>query len=346
MKGRVVVLGQINRRRAAALIVDGELHDFLIEPADATAPLPGAIYRAVADRPLKGQGGMMLRLPHGMAFLRQGKGIHPGQALLVHVTGYADEGKAVPVSPKLLFKSRYSIVTPDAPGLNISRSIKDEDERERLLAIAHSEMDETEGFGLILRSAAAGMPEEEVANDIADMRDQASGVMDAAGGTQPALLLEGPDPHLLAWRDWEAPDQVVTSDNGFEELGVLELLEPFCHAFGALSGGASLYVEPTRALVAVDVNTGGDTSPAAGLKANIAAARALPQHLRIRGLGGQIVVDFAPMAKKDRRQLESSLRAAFRSDPIETSLVGWTPLGHYELQRKRERQPQLENLKL
>ena len=60
-------------------------------------------------------------------------------------------------------------------------------------------------------------------------------------------------------------------------------------------------------LVAVDVNTGADTSPAAALKANIAAAKALPRALRLRGLGGQVVVDFAPLSKKDRRQIEQVL---------------------------------------
>jgi Rne/Rng family ribonuclease len=100
-----------------------------------------------------------------------------------------------------------------------------------------------------------------------------------------------------------------------------------------------MYVEPTRALVAVDVNTGGDTSPAAALKANLAAARMLPRALRLRGLGGQITVDFAPMSKAHRKQVEQSLRASFKNDPIETSLVGWSPMGLFELQRKRERLP-------
>ena len=98
-----------------------------------------------------------------------------------------------------------------------------------------------------------------------------------------------------------------------------------------------MYVEPTRALVAVDVNTGGNFSPAAGLKANLAAARELPRQLRLRGLGGQVVLDLAPMGKKDRRGFETALRAAFRADTVDTALVGWTPLGHYELQRKRDR---------
>ena len=103
-------------------------------------------------------------------------------------------------------------------------------------------------------------------------------------------------------------------------------------------------IEPTSALVAVDVNTGSDTSFAAGLKTNLVAARDLPRQLRLRGLGGQIVVDFAPMARKDQRQVEQVLRAGFKADGIETALVGWTGLGHYELQRKRERLPLSELL--
>jgi len=100
-----------------------------------------------------------------------------------------------------------------------------------------------------------------------------------------------------------------------------------------------MYVEATRALVAVDVNTGGDTSPAAALKANLAASRMLPRALRLRGLGGQLAIDFAPISKAHRKQVEQSLRASFRNDAIETSLVGWTTMGLFELQRKRERLP-------
>jgi Rne/Rng family ribonuclease len=106
----------------------------------------------------------------------------------------------------------------------------------------------------------------------------------------------------------------------------------------ALAAG-SMTIEPTRALVAVDVNTGADVSPAAGLKANLAAARELPRQLRLRGLGGQVVVDFAPLAIPDRPKVETALAAALRHDGIDTAIVGWTPLGHLELQRKRARRP-------
>ena len=112
-----------------------------------------------------------------------------------------------------------------------------------------------------------------------------------------------------------------------------------------LQHGHTMVIEPTRAFVAVDVNTGGDASPAAALKANLNAARELPRQLRLRGLGGIIVLDLAPMPKKDRRGFEMSLKAAFRTDPVETILAGWTPLGNFELQRHRARIPVAEALK-
>ncbi|AHD02293.1 ribonuclease E/G [Leisingera methylohalidivorans] len=332
MKGRTIILDHIQDREAAALMVDGKLEDFLI---DSDAPSPGTIYRARADRPVKGQGGMFLTTPDGPAFLRQVKGLAPGQMLLVQVSGIAEPGKAIPVTQKLLFKSRYAIVTPEAPGLNISRSIRDEDERDRLLEIAHEEMGET-GYGLILRSACAGADSGEIAEDVAAMAALAMQVMQDEG-SESEVLAEGDTPHLLAWRDWVEPADIERGSGGFERLGVLDALDIALGIREPLPGGGFLFIEPTRALVAVDVNTGSDTSLAAGVKANMAAAKALPRALRVRGLAGQIVLDLAPMPKKDRRGFETALRAAVRSESEETVLAGWTNLGHFEMQRKRSR---------
>lgn len=334
MSRETIVLDHIEGREAAARLIGGRLEDVLI---DGSTPRVGTIYRAIADRPVKGQGGMFLRTPDGPAFLRQVRGLAPGQALLVQVTGQAEPGKALPVTHKLLFKSRYAIVTPGAPGLNISRAIRDDDRRDVLMQIARSEMDGDDS-GLILRSSCLDGDDEAIVEDIRAMADLAAAVLGDSAG-DPEVLTEGDSPHQLAWREWSAPADVITEAGGFEGEGVLDQLALLGTAHVALSGGASLYIEPTRALIAVDVNTGGDTSPAAGHKANIAAARELPRQLRLRGLGGQITLDLAPMAKKDRRQFEDALRAAFRQDVTETALVGWTPLGHYELQRKRDRAP-------
>lgn len=344
MKGRVLVLDEIAGRQAAALIVDGRLEELAIDP-EGDVILPGAIYRTVADRPVKGQGGIFVKLPGGSGFLRQISGVAPGQRLLVQVTGPAEPGKAAPVTARLLFKSRFAIITPDAPGLNISRRIKDEDLRAELQALAEAGMAGADPrLGLILRSGCAEAEEAAIAEDIAAMRGLAEAVLaDLSGG--PELLVDGPSAHDLAFRDWLDPavDEADTDPGAFDRQGVTEALAVLRSPRVALEGGGHMMIEPTRALVAVDVNTGPDTSPAASLKANIAAARDLPRQLRLRGLGGQVVVDFAPMPKRDRPILDQVLKAAFKADG-ETNLAGWTTLGLYEMTRKRDRLPLAELL--
>ncbi|MCV2870244.1 ribonuclease E/G [Defluviimonas sp. WL0002] len=345
MKGRLVALGEYRGREAAALVVDGRLEDVLIAPADDAAPAPGAILRGTLDRFVKGQGGVFVKLPQGRkGFLRETRGLTPGQPILVQVSGHAERGKALPLTTRLLFKGRLAIVTPEAPGLNISRRIRDEDARAHLQALAEAGMVGSD-YGLILRSAAEFEEDDTVAEDIATLRDLAERVMGDDTGA-PELLVDAPLPHEEAWRDWAepAPDDVAEGPDAFARHGIDDMIDQLLSPEVKLHGGWTMVVEPTRALVAVDVNTGADTSPAAGLKANIAAARDLPRQLRLRGLGGQVVVDFAPMPKRDRAAVEQQLRAAFKLEAAETSLAGWTPLGMYEIQRKRDRLPVAELL--
>lgn len=339
MKGRLIVLGHWQGREAAALIVDGQLQDLLIAPADMTLA-PGAVLRGVVDRPLKGQGGVFVRLPDGArGFLRQVSGLAPGQRVIVQVAGTTEPGKAAPVTLRVLFKSRLAIVTPGAPGINISRRIHDEGRRAALLDLARAAMAGSD-HGLILRSAGLDADDGDVSAEITAQRDLAAAVMADLTG-EPELLVAAPGPHEVAWREWSDPwpDTLADDDDAFTVHGLPEMIAALQQPAAPLPGGGSLVIEPTRALVAVDVNTGADTSPAAGLKANIAAARDLPRQLRLRGLGGQVTVDFAPMPRKDRATVEQVLRAAFRGEAAETTLAGWTPLGCYELQRKRDREP-------
>lgn len=326
VKGVQHAYGTLHGYPVGALIVDGRLEDFIV---DTDAPRPGTIYRAKAIRPAKGQGGMFLETPDGSAFIRNAKGIATGKQFLVQVTGYAEPGKAIPVTDRILFKSRYSIVTPGKPGINIARSIKDEELRVILRETADVFAKDLGGCGLIIRTAAAGADLQEVQGDIASCLDVA---LVALGDTDTAVekLIEGPDIYELAYREWP---------KGPSGGDIQACLDQAMKPDFPLPGGGRMTVEATRALIAVDVDTGGDTSPAAGLKANIAAARNLPRLLKIKGLGGQVVVDFAPMPKRDRRTLENTLQAAVRGDDVETALVGWTTMGLYELNRKRGRSP-------
>ena len=339
MKGSVIALDQFQGREAAARMMDGRLVDLLIAADDDTLA-PETLCRGKLGRPVKGLGGAFVDLPGGQSgFLRQTKGLRPGMSLLVQVTGCAEPGKALPLGTRLMFKSRYAIITPDAPGLNVSRQIEDPARHAELSQLAQDAMSGADpALGLILRSACEGADDDDTLADIAQMRDLAEAVLADTEGA-PEILVDAPSPHLAAWRDWPAPDTLDDTTGSFSRHDVTEAIELLLQPETGLPNGASMVIEPTRALIAVDVNTGPDTSPAAGLKANIACVRDLPRQLRLRGIGGQIVIDFAPFPKKERQILEQSLRAAFRNDGRDVSLAGWTPLGNFELTRKRDRMP-------
>jgi Ribonuclease G/E len=337
MKGSTIALDRTGTRHAAARMVDGVLEDVIIDPPDWVIP-PETLFRGKLGRPMKGMGGAFVDLPDGQSgFLRQTKGVRPGDPILVQVTGLSEAGKAVPVTTRLLFKSRYAIITPDAPGLNISRQIDDDDLRADLDALARDCMDGAgERLGLILRSACPEADEATIADDIIQMRSLAEQVLSDRSGA-PELLVAAPSAHELAWRDWDDPDALDDQPGSFARHGVDAALDELLCTEVALPQGASMVIEPTRALVAVDINTGPDTSPAAGLKANIAAIRALARELRLRGLGGQVVIDLAPFPKREKQVLEQVLSAAFKRDGRDTVLAGFTPLGNFELTRKRDR---------
>jgi len=327
-------------RTRAALIDRGRLEDLLIDPPDRTAPAPEALWCARVDRLVPKMGAAFVRLGQGQTgFLRDAGDAREGESLLVQGISHPEPGKAIPVTRRLLFKTRTAILTPDAPGLNLSRRIRDGDARARLEAAVADTADAAglpEGAGLIVRSLAEGAAEEAIDADVrAAVRAHAAALDALASAREPGLVAAAPDAATLALREWEGePDA-----SGFAGHDLDEALAALAGAEAPLPSGGWMAVEPTRALVAVDVNTAGLFAGAAALTANLEAAKDLPRQLRLRGLGGQIAVDFAPLPRKDRRRIEDALKGSFGRDPVETSLAGWTPLGLFEIQRKRERRP-------
>jgi Ribonuclease G/E len=269
--------------------------------------------------------------------------VAPGARVLVQVAAWAEPGKAPPVADRVRLKGRLAILTPGAAGLNLARSIAAGLARTTLDRAAAAAMaGAPDDLGLIVRSLAVDADPAALADEVAALRATWDRITSAAGAGPARQLLPAPGAADLARRDWplRAGEPIEEHAEALAQAGdweaAAELLRP-----GAGLAAGRLWIEPTRALVAVDVDSG-DGGTAAALQANLAAARELPRQLRLRGLGGQISVDFAPLSKVDRPRVEAALRAALRGDGVETTLAGWTPLGHLELLRKRARRPLAE----
>ncbi len=337
MKGFIVAHSSLDGRQASALVKDGRLIDFLVGSKRTDEPIPGAIYRGVVGHNIKGLNGIFIELgKKNRGFLKSSKGLTPGSKILVQVTNVSLEDKAPTLTQKIIFKSKYIHITPGKAGVNLSRKIKNEELRGQLRILCEDIIGEKPDFGLIIRSSCIGVDENDIVADVEKTWALAHAVMqDKEGETE--LLLDGASPEEYAWREWHfnKPPITLSGTEAFEDAGISEQIEALTHPYIKLSEGGSMYIEPTRAMVAVDINSSAGTS--SSLNINLKAAEILSKELRLRGLGGQIVIDFAPMAKNNRKRLESLLIKSFREDPVETTLVGWTKMGHFEMQRKRER---------
>lgn len=373
----------------AGLLVNGRLEDLLIDqqPSDRR-PSTGDIYRARIDRLAKGIGGAFVTLEPGQeGYLRDAGTAREGAIVPAQVSACAEPEKAAPVTLRPLIKRRCLIFTPHAPGTNVSRKIKDEAERARLIelveswqpssAIEPSALDwfvrhHREG-GYILRTASASATAPALHAEIEEVLGRwylVAGDHPDASSRGRILPARAMDTALSEWVDDEVDEIVCDPHAGrdidrwqtgegaglavrvrvekdidlFDHFGVWDEIERLHSPRVNLPSGGWMAIEATRAMVTVDVNTGGEFSGGAAVTANIEAARELPRQLRLRGLGGQVIVDFAPLKKMQRKQIEDALKTAFRKDPIETTLAGWTPLGNFEMTRKRERRPLAEFL--
>jgi len=359
MTGRVILIDLPKERASqAALLVDGRLEDLLLDPPRGdTTPAPGEVYWAKVDRLVPKIGGAFVKLtPLHMGYLREAKGLKEGQGVLVQVSTYAEPGKAIPATGRVLYKGRLAIHTPSAPGINVSRQIRDPEERERLETCArqivaeqidHTDEDDRhvwEDPGIILRSRAEGASADALKDEIVDILTTRCSTerqtSDPAPLAHPVTIPATAG--SIATREWNG--MIEQGLDLFDHYGVWDEIEKLKSPRVDLPSGGWMAVETTRAMVTVDVNTAGEFGGGAALTVNLEAAKQLPRQLRLRGLGGQIAIDFAPLPKQDRRRIEDALKTSFRRDPIETTLAGWTPLGHFELQRKRERRPLSELL--
>lgn len=368
MKGRVIAIAADTFH--AALIVDGRVEDLALCPP-ASAVEVGDILTARLTRKLSGDTAAFVDMGGTAGYLRDSKGLRSGDTLPVMVTGLPDPDKAVPVTHRLLFKGRGLILTPGVPGVNISRQIRDPDERDRLASAVTSPDEDT---GIIIRSAAQMLASDTLAAECAELASRVPAPdqpTPAKGPNQnlfaavslamrewtmpPPDVIAAPDA-LDAYLDWETdpgrfhhdPDLADSLRLGkgdpFDHFGVWDEIERLKSPRADLSSGGWMAIEATRAMVTVDVNTGDGFGTGDAMTTNIEAARELPRQLRLRGLGGQVIIDFAPLKKQHRKKIEETLKAAFRRDPIDTSLAGWTPLGNFELTRKRERRPLADTL--
>ncbi|MGB0747945.1 MAG: ribonuclease E/G [Magnetospiraceae bacterium] len=342
-------------RRLAVLEAD-QLVDCVIE-RDRTPALTDAIFlgRVVGfSKPLNAAFVEIGQAAPGFLPLR-GETLTEGTAIVVQVrqepVKTVGENKGARLTQTLRLAGRYAILLPGQSEVSVSRQIAGADKRAALRDLIQARR--PEGAGVLLRTAAQSASEAVITSDLQDLIRQWRQVEEAARAGRPPCLLSPGVSHLQRLlRDREGPVMAANPytrsqmrqrygiDNAdcfagpgglFEVHDVEDALDSFTEAAWPLPGGGTLLFAEAAAATLVDVNTGAAQAP---LEASLAAAAALPLQLKLRGIGGQILVDFPLKAKsRQRDQVTATLKANGGED---VHIAGWSNLGFLELTRDRE----------
>ena len=344
-----VLIEEYGCGHAVAAVENGSLIDFLIDPFDENeCSLVGSVMLARLGEFQKGINGTFVALPDNKTGFLKGNHAFARHSLVpIYVGLVAEPQKAQPVNSKIVLKGRYMILTPDKPGINISRKITSQALREDIKLVLESLSSIVpDNCGIIVRSKVTKAQIIDLVDEIQEKILQYKSILNDKSLAPRVLInpLKARDVALLDW-DFDESFSCVEEEYCFDSFGIWEQLAEFLINRVYLDNGGFILIEPTSALVAVDVNTGRDGSYAAALKTNLLAMKELPRQLEVRGLGGKIVIEFAPLSKKDRVKVENELHKALRRYKTECLVVGWTTLGNLELQKKRVKPPILGILK-
>lgn len=299
----------------------------------------------------------------------------PQQKVLVQVMKEPTGTKGPRLTGNITLPGRYLVLMPYGRGVNLSRRIRSESERNRLRALAI--LIKPAGMGLLVRTEAEGMEEEAILEDLEALQQQWEVIqIEANSNRAPALLNRDNDfiqrvlrdmystdvnrivvdsnegtkrvkQHLLNWNGGK-PLQVLI-DHHNDRIPVLEYFRVNAAIREALRprvdlpSGGYVIIQPTEALTVIDVNSGSFTRSATAretvLWTNCEAATEIARQLRLRNIAGVIIVDFIDMdSRRDQLQVLEHFNQVLKADKARPQIAQLSELGLVELTRKRQGQ--------
>ncbi|MCG6975634.1 MAG: ribonuclease G [Acidiferrobacterales bacterium] len=301
--------------------------------------------------------------------------LHEGQEVLVQVSKDPLGTKGARLTMHVTLPARHLVYLPSSKHIGVSQKIEDDETRERLREIVKTAVDDDEPGGFILRTMAENASEEELKVDIRYLRKTWKLVNATVGGLPPASLVHEDLPLAMrAMRDIVSSEtEKVRIDSRetyqkakefvvdfipeiearieyypgerpiFDLYSVEDEIQKALERKVPLKSGGYLIIDQTEAMTTVDVNTGAFVGhknlEETLLKTNLEAAQAIARQLRLRNLGGIIILDFIDMTDEEhKRMVMRALEKAISRDRSKVHLTQMSPLGLVELTRKRTRE--------
>ena len=301
--------------------------------------------------------------------------LKPNQEILVQIAKEPIARKGARITSHIALPGRFLVFMPTVNHVGVSRKISSDEERQRLKHILLSEKGTASG-GFIVRTAAATASEEDLRADIRFLLTLWAEIRQRTENAKPPALIyhdlslvervlrdQVTDNFSSIWVDTEADYERVLRFLGrfepslvrrvklytketplFEQFGIQEEINNALHSKVWLKSGGSIVINQTEALVAIDINTGKYVGKTARLedtivKTNLDAISEIVRQIRLRDLGGIIVIDFIDMdERKNRNKVMLALEEALKSDRAPSKVLQFNDFGLVAITRKRVKQ--------
>jgi ribonuclease G len=357
------------------LVENGILQEFMVERA-MSAHLVGSIILGRVSNIVRGIQAAFIDIGltrNAFLYLGDSKDLTVGDSVMIQITKDPRGTKGPTASREITFPGHYAVLFPFADYIGISRKITDDEERTRLRMLA--EKCKPEGKGIVIRTEAEGVEAVVLEEDIASLLAEWNVVEARAKRAKaPVFLHRELDLSVRMVRDYFTKDVeeiVVDNQEAFQriqallaglkgaeetELRLWDSGEDVFSGFGLgetltsladrrveLPGGGYLVIDHTEAMTVIDVNSGSysgkNNLEETIMEINRQAAREIAHQLRLRDIGGIIVVDFIDMhSEENRQEVLSVLEASFAGDKMRPRIQDITVLNLVEITRKKSRQ--------
>lgn len=305
--------------------------------------------------------------------------IEPGQSILVQVTREAFANKGVRVTSRISIPGRFVVLVPFEPGIGISRKVYSVRERSRLRRIVRSL--KPRELGVIIRTVAENKEESALREDLEGLLAIWADIQKKIKELEPPTLvyqdtsltssimrdLFTPDvsrividskkmyKEVMEYVEWAAPnltggvEHFRDSTPLFDEFDIEHQIDQSLSRKIPLPSGGYLFIEHTEAMVVIDVNSGRYAARREqelnSLKTNLEAAREVARQLRLRDIGGIIVIDFIDMQDdRNKKKVYDEIKKEFRKDRAKSSILPLTDFGLMQITRQRIRQSIMHSL--
>lgn len=367
-----IIIETLISSEKTVVVEDNKLTEILIQDKKKESKVSN-VYRGIVKKVLKGINACFVDIGfEKLAYLQTSENIKCSDEVIVQVNKEEVGEKGAKLTREISISGRYLVYIPTNLKITLSKKIEDENEKKRLLDIVK---ELTDNNGYIIRTEAQNASKEDLENDIKYLNKEYENILNEYKlGIGPKLLYKNIDKSSKYIKDNindEVDEIIVNNKEKYSELEeILKSInrdyikkiklyenEDIFDLFNVnsqikkvldkkvwLKSGGYLIIEKTEALTVIDVNTGKFTGnlelEETVYKTNIEACIEICRQLKLRDIGGIIIVDFIDMKNENKKQdIINKLEEEFKKDKRKTNVHKMTSLGLVEITRKREKEP-------